>query len=277
MSIQILARAIAATRSKPSARLVLIALCDAADGAGRCWPKVSRLRAFTGLSDSSVRRAIQDLEKAGEIRVEERGGGAPGGQGRASTYQILVGLDHVPAPAQNDRPSCQADREVPVTLTPTSLSDCQGVPVSLTEQPCQADRDYKANSVIEPSVNRQCEGARTRSPAAEYASRNLMAVPCPKDLKPSQTMIDRIRREWMVEPEDVQRFTDQFLDYYRGSHPRALNWWQNQLDSWILRDAGRLPRRNAPRPAYGAAESGGYRTVTVAEAMARRAERMAAE
>lgn len=67
----------------PTARLVLVAVAQHADGAGRGRPSVPRLAAMTGYSPSTVRAALRRLEAAGELLVERVAG-------RASRYVVAV-------------------------------------------------------------------------------------------------------------------------------------------------------------------------------------------
>jgi len=64
-------------------RLVQLALADNADLDGRCWPSLLEICRKTRLSESSVRRSIQHLEKEGRLIVQ-RGRGA----GNTSHYQL---------------------------------------------------------------------------------------------------------------------------------------------------------------------------------------------
>ena len=52
------------------AKLVYIYLYDRRDIEGKAWPSVKRIAKDLSISEKTVRRAIQDLEKAGLIRKE---------------------------------------------------------------------------------------------------------------------------------------------------------------------------------------------------------------
>ena len=52
------------------AKLVYIYLYDRRDVLGKAWPSVKRIAKDLSISSKTVRRAIQDLEKAGLIRKE---------------------------------------------------------------------------------------------------------------------------------------------------------------------------------------------------------------
>lgn len=52
------------------AKLVYIYLYDRRDAVGKAWPSVKRIAKDLSISEKTVRRAVQDLEKAGLIRKE---------------------------------------------------------------------------------------------------------------------------------------------------------------------------------------------------------------
>lgn len=52
------------------AKLVYIYLCDRRDKEGKSWPSVKRIAKDLSISEKTVRRAVQDLEKAELIRKE---------------------------------------------------------------------------------------------------------------------------------------------------------------------------------------------------------------
>ena len=65
-------------------RFVLLKLADNANQDGRCWPSLSEIALATCLSESSVRRSVQSLEKGGWLEVF-RGSG----RGKSSHYTII--------------------------------------------------------------------------------------------------------------------------------------------------------------------------------------------
>jgi DNA-binding transcriptional regulator YhcF (GntR family) len=67
-------RALLDVEARPAAKLVLLALALRAGSDGRAWPSVGRLCADTGLSNASVRRALQSLAQAGHLGVDHRPG-----------------------------------------------------------------------------------------------------------------------------------------------------------------------------------------------------------
>ena len=57
---------------KPNIKFVLMALADACDDDGYCWPSVPTLARKTGLDDRSVQRILMKLKADGLLRVEPR-------------------------------------------------------------------------------------------------------------------------------------------------------------------------------------------------------------
>lgn len=64
-------------------KLVLLALCDRADKAGKCWPSVDWIGKRCGLSERAVRSHIGALASMGLLRRVER-------MGRSTTYYITL-------------------------------------------------------------------------------------------------------------------------------------------------------------------------------------------
>ena len=62
---------------------VLWALVRYADAKGRCFPKQNRLSNFTGLSRRAVQNSLRQLEQAGLISIDDRGG-----RGQANVYDL---------------------------------------------------------------------------------------------------------------------------------------------------------------------------------------------
>lgn len=54
------------------ARTVYMYLKDRADGQGRCWPGIRTIAKDLGLSVSTVKRALNDLCRAGLVEKEHR-------------------------------------------------------------------------------------------------------------------------------------------------------------------------------------------------------------
>ena len=69
------------------AELVYIYLYDRRDVVGKAWPSVKRIAKDLSISEKTVRRAVQDLEKAGLIRKEYAY--RPNGSHTSNRYYLL--------------------------------------------------------------------------------------------------------------------------------------------------------------------------------------------
>ena len=107
-----------------NALLVFLALADRMDEEGLAWPSIRHLERKTRLSESTVRRALQELEELGELKTGQR-------IGRSSVYQTLKYRGYgLPVDNGSERGGCQFDtgvsRDTPgvSTVTPhRSITD----------------------------------------------------------------------------------------------------------------------------------------------------------
>lgn len=76
MSVESIAIALHHSRSRGTARNVLIGIANH-DGDGGSWPSLRTLRKYAGgVVESSVRDALRELERLGEISTVIQGGGS---------------------------------------------------------------------------------------------------------------------------------------------------------------------------------------------------------
>lgn len=54
------------------AKAVYMYLCDRSDAEGKCWPGIKTIAADLGLSRSTVKRALTDLERLGYLKRQAR-------------------------------------------------------------------------------------------------------------------------------------------------------------------------------------------------------------
>lgn len=88
MSVEALAIALHHSRAKGIVKLVLIGIANH-DGDGGSWPAVRTLARYAGCDPRSVRRAVEQLEKLGEVRRSIMGGG-----NRATADHLRPNLYH---------------------------------------------------------------------------------------------------------------------------------------------------------------------------------------
>ena len=109
---------------EPSAKLLLIYLAGHLNGGtGRCDPSIGRLSHVTGLSDRTIQRALNELERAGLVALKRR-------PQQSTTYELALRDDVEPLPPWIYRQAASAD---PVTVTPSP--DNLSPPVKLTPLP----------------------------------------------------------------------------------------------------------------------------------------------
>jgi hypothetical protein len=115
-------------RLTPTQRLVLLAICDAANNSGECWPSQACLAEKTGLTDRSVRSALKALEERGLLSRKYRANNS----GRTSDL-ITVGR---PVNA-TERARCQKSNgqttpiDLPELQETTSATQRKEIPESL--------------------------------------------------------------------------------------------------------------------------------------------------
>ena len=73
---------------KPSIKFVLLALADASDDSGYCWPSISTLAKKTCLDARSVQRILNQLKAQGFLRVERRH--RPDGSPTSNGYRLAL-------------------------------------------------------------------------------------------------------------------------------------------------------------------------------------------
>ena len=116
---------------KPVPKLVLMALADAADDQGVCWPSVATVAVKVGVSTRTVRRVMHALISRELLTAEQRY--RSDGSCSSNWYRLLLdGGDNLsPAPDRRDStpgPGCQGDpdtRVIPGTTIGTQIEPPQ--------------------------------------------------------------------------------------------------------------------------------------------------------
>jgi DNA-binding transcriptional MocR family regulator len=93
----------------PVPRLVLLALADHCDHDGYAWPSVDRLCHKTGLSRSSVHRALAYAEESGEVMRT-----VGGGRSNTNLYRIIL----VDNPTERGEKGSHRDTDYPPKTVP---------------------------------------------------------------------------------------------------------------------------------------------------------------
>lgn len=87
----------------PPAKLILMALADAANEEGRCWPRIKTLATKCCVSGRTVQRVLREFETSGLVTVTRRF--APGRGQTSNSYLLGAGSppDKLTPPAQHRR------------------------------------------------------------------------------------------------------------------------------------------------------------------------------
>lgn len=146
MSVRQIERVLKHSRatSGPTQLVALIIASYAADDGAGAWPSIRTIAAAGRISAASVKRAIAELQRLGDLRVD-RGGG-----NRSSRYALTV-------PIQIEQISTPVQPDTGITLTPPPVQpDTAGV----------SERDWRGFSLIpDPSVTRHETRQVTRQSA----------------------------------------------------------------------------------------------------------------
>jgi hypothetical protein len=220
------------SRSKPTQRLVLLAIADCANDRGaEAYPSTATLMQKTGLSERGVRKAVAELEELGELSVDYKGG--PHGCNR---YRLIMDPapraespadDHtrhvVPGPQQtrHDMPGTRHDMHP----APHAADPARGAadPAPHAENPAP-----RAPKPSEPSENRQEPSKVDPAPPAQPPD-----PPRPDVDQVCRYLADRIEANGSKRPRITARWrqaarlmidtdgrtADQIL--------RAIDWCQN--------------------------------------------------
>ncbi|SFX48454.1 Helix-turn-helix domain-containing protein [Paracoccus pantotrophus] len=167
--------------------LVLMALADHADDAGRCYPSVGRLAKRTKLSDRGVQKVISRLIEKGFVRVVPAAG-----QGGANVYIVTA----------TPEPRSPLNDVHPRTTGTTPLNDVRKTPEPRSPKP--------SRTTIEPS-----ESVVARAPSFDEF---WATWPLAKNAK------DTAKRAWSkLSPERRKLATDRAVAWcatWRAANPR---------------------------------------------------------
>ena len=171
----------------PTLKLVLMALADAADDQGICWPSVSTLAKKCTVSTRTVQRSLRVLIDSGLLIAEARQ--RRDGSSTSNRYRLLIaGGDNLSPPreAGDTRPGqvCRGDPDVAVTPRTTNR-------IVIDPPQHAADDEQPINSAI-----------------VESGSGHCLRLEYPKGLSPSER-VDAEKRLSRIQPELAQQLLDE--------------------------------------------------------------------
>ncbi len=116
----------------PSLKLVLMALADAADDSGQCWPSVRTIAAKCCISERTVQRVMKDFKSMGLLLVEARATTS----GRQTSNCYYLALTRYPDKLSPSPPRCGGEGDTAVTPRVSKLRHPPGdIAVSPLEPP----------------------------------------------------------------------------------------------------------------------------------------------
>ena len=155
----------------PVNRYIMLKLADNANDEGYCFPSLPEISARTRYSESTVRRAIHDLERLGYLTM------TPGsGRGYRSEYQLIKRVSEC-HPLQEERVSERKLSERKLSERKLSHRQKKGVRVKNPPDP------LLGRTVIEPSIN---PTPTPTPPAAQGGAANITQL---KPLTPRRQRI----------------------------------------------------------------------------------------
>ena len=240
MAVNVLTAVFKYSRSRGSARLVLLALADVASDTGEVTAYArsqSILAAMANIAPKTVPKAIDAILELGEVVLLDEDGNEhdtrqASGRGRRRTdYRIKL-------PGIGADPAVRGDRQG----HPQTPPDAGSAPADGEGQtPPDAGSITPSLSGLDPSTS-----VSPSPPAPAKAQR--------KHRLPDDFAVDLAMRAWAQENAplvDVDRELDRFADYWRGRGDTKADWiatWRNWMRK-AQEDLERAPRRvRPPRP-----------------------------
>lgn len=244
-----------------SAKFVLVVLADHADEAWSCYPGQATIARMTGMSERSVRRALEWLEEQGFITRERRSDAR--GRRTSDRYHLRPAArmsdghelgEHGECPACGHRPDCPEGEGAP---TPTG----QNVRSTKPQVKSTGQNDHRP---ICPDLPDNLSGEPSEEPpvlpleevrAARRRKRRAPETEIPSDFSVSPEM-----RAWAaknVPGVDVDYETQQFVDYWISRGERRRDW----VASWRqwMRKQHRWGQERAQNPTSQRWAAGGHR------------------
>lgn len=251
MAVTVMAWVWERSRSKPTARLVLLAIADHANGDGvDAFPSMAQLMSKTGLSERAVQKAIGELVDLGELHVS-----AGGGRGKTNRYRVLM------VERENPAPETPYEDGNPAPETPYDINPAPDTPYERSETPHETTPNPARRA---PGTKREPKATVKNSPSG--SSTRTRGTRIPAGFAVTDDM-----RVWAIElatevggrpPGDqfdvlIRRWTAEFIDYWTaraGRDSTKVDWiatWRNRIRT-KLDDAA----KQSPQPGTAVAVRG---------------------
>ncbi len=250
------------SKSRHGARLVLLAIADAANADGIAYPSNAELRQKAGLSERAVQSAVADLTASGELEVRYNDGpkgcnlyrvtmgrgtctpaeSAPTPQELRGSFagsespQVTAATPAESAPPQilrgsgDRKESPQVDGQSPAeSAPPQDLHPAESAPGTLKQDLFPTGRDIYIAREDKPPASE--DSPPPKRPKAPRGTR------IPDDFAVTPAMAEWARREVsnLIAAGRGKYETERFIDYYRsasGANARKIDWpaaWRNWM------------------------------------------------
>jgi len=159
----------------PTPKLILMALADAADDHGTCWPSVPTVAAKCSVSDRTVQRGMQTLIAGGLMIADQRY--RKDGSCSSNRYRLLLerGDKLSPPPDTDDTTPCQGCQGPPDTgVTPRTTIRTQKEPPQPPEAEISTTVSTSAKSSGGDFIN--LEYSKELLPAERYEAEKLITA-----------------------------------------------------------------------------------------------------
>lgn len=203
MSVRVMAAVFELPDMGPTHRLIMLALADHADDAGRCYPSLDRLAKRTGLSLRAVRSNLRQLEADGQIRTDPQGG--PKG---CNLYYVT------PQPRQEMPPA----------------GDAPGIS---RRKPRQEVPPTPAGDAPEPSLTIK---EATETNVSVRRGRRLPSKPLPDDWVPDMAKAQSLMAELDLTRDEMNYCYQQMKGHAHATDRRLANWDQG-FANWLRKAA----------------------------------------
>ncbi|MBM3603585.1 MAG: helix-turn-helix domain-containing protein [Alphaproteobacteria bacterium] len=198
MSIKIMSAVFESETLGPTERLIMLALADHADDAGRCYPSISRLCQRTGLGERAVQNNLKALVAKGHVTIVPNAG-----QGLANLYFVsATPASDAPPHEMHPRTKC-ADTPAPRSKTPAR--DAPKPSRNTIEPSKEVSARAELLTVLSPEVadayieHRRIKRAKLSAHAAQLIAKKLINHP-----NPDAVVEQSIAQGWTgVFPESV--------------------------------------------------------------------------
>lgn len=207
-------------RVNSTQKLVLLALCDAANDQGECYPSVPTLIEKTSLGERSIQGAVAALEESGHLRREFR-------VGRSTVYWMTPAAD---APQQQMPPARRA---------PTPAADAPPPPHDVHHPPARRAPITVTEPSVEPLPKQLADSRSALNPPIRRAVSSWKQITeLPKGWElPEEWGADAEALGW--KPNEIIRESEKFRQYWttgKGAGSRkGERGWRQSWSNWLAK------------------------------------------